>query len=231
MLHKNIIPSERHKIFSWEVADATALGALTPIAADVGKVALQLSPFDVLVLEDEDDGLGNPVWVSMLAPALIASSISVVDANGYYTDTDLEGILDEIGQSLDALNTALILAENANVWAIAYSDETTNITAGTSKASFHAPFDGTIQEIFAGLTTAQASGSIYTVDVNKNGASILSTKLTIDNTELTSLTAATAPVLSSNTVVKGDLISVDVDQIGTAGARGGKIYMRMRRTS
>lgn len=231
MLHKNIIPSERHKIFSWEVADATALGALTPIAADVGKVALQLSPFDVLVLEDEDDGLGNPIWSSMLAPALVASAISVVDAGGYYTDADLEGILDEIGQSLDGLNIALMLAENANVWAIAYSDETTNITTGAAKASFHAPFDGTIQEIFGGLTAAQPSGSIYTVDVNKNGASILSTKLTIDNTELTSLTAATAPVLSSNTVVKGDLISVDVDQVGTAGAKGGKIYMRMRRTS
>ena len=142
MIHKNIIPSERHKIFSWEVANATALGALAPIAADVGKVALQLSPFDVLVLEDENDGLGNPVWKSMLAPALVASAISVVDASGYYTNANLEGILGEIGQSLNALNTALTLAESANVWAIAYSDETTNITAGTSKASFHAPFAG-----------------------------------------------------------------------------------------
>lgn len=117
----------------------------------------------------------------------------------------------------------------ATTWAIAFSDESTAITSGANKATFHAPFDAVIEEVFVGLTAAQATGSIFTVDVNVASVSILSTKITVDNTELTSLTAAIPPVLSSTSVTKGQAISVDVDQADAAGPKGGKLYLLVRK--
>jgi hypothetical protein len=110
-------------------------------------------------------------------------------------------------------------------WGIACSDEATALTTGTAKATFHAPRQMTLAEVIAELSTAQASGSIFTVDINKNGSTILSTKLTIDNTEKTSITAATAPVISDTAIAKGDEITVDIDQIGTSGAKGLKVWL------
>ena len=108
---------------------------------------------------------------------------------------------------------------------IACGDESTAITAGTAKITFHMPFDFEVKEVIAGLKTAQASGSIFTVDVNESGSSILSTKLTIDNTEETSLTAATPPVISDTSLAKGAKITIDVDQIGNGSAVGLKVYL------
>ena len=73
---------------------------------------------------------------------------------------------------------------------LAASDETTALTTGTAKVTFRMPYAMTVTAVRASLSTAQASGSIFTVDINESGTSILSTKLTIDNTEKTSTTAA-----------------------------------------
>ena len=45
------------------------------------------------------------------------------------------------------------------------------------------PYAMTLTSVRASLNTAQTSGSIFTVDINESGSSVLSTKLTIDNTE------------------------------------------------
>jgi hypothetical protein len=73
------------------------------------------------------------------------------------------------------------------------------------------------------LTTAQSSGNIFTVDINEGGTSILSTKLTIDNTEKTSTTAATPPVISDSSLADDAEITVDIDQIGDGTAKGLKV--------
>lgn len=109
---------------------------------------------------------------------------------------------------------------------LAFSDETTPITATPDKLTFHFPYTTTTLEIWVELKTAQASGNIFTVDVHKNGTTILSTKITIDNTEETSLTALTAPVISVPSVTKGDKMTIDVDQVGNGTAIGGKIWFR-----
>jgi hypothetical protein len=106
---------------------------------------------------------------------------------------------------------------------VACSDETTAITAGTNKVTFRMPHAMTVTSVRASLTTAQASGSIFTIDINEGGVSILSTKLTIDNTEKTSTTAATAPVISDTALADDAEITVDVDQIGNGTATGLKV--------
>jgi len=110
---------------------------------------------------------------------------------------------------------------------IAVGDETTAITAGTGKVTFRMPYAMNLSEIRGSLSTAQTSGSIFTVDVNNGGTSLLSTKLTIDNTEKTSTTAATLPVLTygSTQVLSDAEITIDVDQIGDGTAKGLKVTL------
>jgi hypothetical protein len=61
------------------------------------------------------------------------------------------------------------------------------------------------------------------VDINEAGTSILSTKLTVDNTETTSTTAATPPVISDTSIADTAVITVDIDQIGNGSATGLKV--------
>lgn len=106
---------------------------------------------------------------------------------------------------------------------IACSDEVTAITAGNAKVKFRMPYAFTVTEVRASLSTAQTSGNIFTVDINEAGTSIISTKLTIDNTELTSVTAVTPPVISDSALADDAEISIDVDQVGNGTAKGLKV--------
>lgn len=107
----------------------------------------------------------------------------------------------------------------------ACSDETTAITAGTSKVTFRLPCAFTLTAVRASLTTAQASGNIFTVDINLGGVSVLGTKLTIDNTEKTSVTATTPATIVTSAMTDDGEITVDVDQIGNGTATGLKITL------
>jgi hypothetical protein len=107
----------------------------------------------------------------------------------------------------------------------ATSDETTALTTGTAKVTFRVPTAFTLTGVRASLTTAQTSGSIFTVDINQNGTSLLSTKLTIDNTEKTSVTALTAAVISTSAITDDSEITVDIDQVGNGTAKGLKITL------
>jgi hypothetical protein len=107
----------------------------------------------------------------------------------------------------------------------AASDELTPLTSGVSKVTFRAPSAFTLTGVRASLTTAQGSGSIFTVDINQNGSSLLSTKLTIDNTEKTSVTAVTPAVISTSAIINDAEITVDIDQIGNGTATGLKITL------
>lgn len=105
----------------------------------------------------------------------------------------------------------------------ACSDTVSPVTAGTGKVTFRVPFALTALSVSASLTTAQTSGSLFTIDVKKNGTSIFSTLLTFDNTESTTLTAATPAVLSSTSLAADDEVRVDVTQVGDGTAVGLKI--------
>jgi hypothetical protein len=107
----------------------------------------------------------------------------------------------------------------------AASDETTALTTGTAKVTFRMPHAMTLTAVRASLTTAQASGSIFTVDINQSGSSVLGTKLTIDNTEKTSVTAATPATITTSALTDDAEITIDIDQIGNGTATGLKITL------
>lgn len=110
---------------------------------------------------------------------------------------------------------------------IAVGDETTAITTGTAKVTFRMPYAIDLKDIRGSLSTAQASGTIFTVDVNNGASSLLTTKLTIDNTEKTSTTAATAAVLTYGTtrILADAEVTIDVDQVGDGTAKGLKVTL------
>lgn len=108
---------------------------------------------------------------------------------------------------------------------IACSDETTALAAGAAKVTFRMPFALALSEVRASLTTAQTSGALLTVNIKANGATILSTKITLDNTEKSSTTAATPPVISTAALADDAEITVDVDQVGDGTAKGLKVYL------
>lgn len=117
---------------------------------------------------------------------------------------------------------------------IAASDETTALATGTAKITFRMPYAFTLSApsglgIKGSLSTAQTSGSIFTADIKKNGGSILSTLLTLDNGEKTSVTAATPLVVSSASLAADDEITIDITQIGDGTAKGLKVTFIGRR--
>ena len=132
----------------------------------------------------------------------------------------------------DAVTTMQDIANLTNVQSIvvAASDETTALATGTAKVTFRMPYAFTLTSVRASLTTAQASGSIFTVDINDSGTTILSTKLTIDNTEKTSTTAATSAVISDTSLADDAEITIDIDQIGDGTAKGLKVALIGTRT-
>lgn len=106
---------------------------------------------------------------------------------------------------------------------VAVGDEVTAITTGTAKITFRMPFLFKVEGVRASLTTASTSGAV-TVDINEGGTTILSTKLTIDQDEKTSTTAATPAVISDDTLADDAEITIDIDGAGT-GAVGLKVTL------
>lgn len=103
---------------------------------------------------------------------------------------------------------------------LACSDETTALTAGTAKVTFRTPCAITLTAVRASVTTAP-TGSTLVVDINEAGTSILSTKLSIDASEKTSTTAATAAVISDSALADDAEMTIDIDQIGSTIAGAG----------
>lgn len=116
------------------------------------------------------------------------------------------------------------------VLAIAISDETTDLTTGTAKATFRMPFAMTLTGVRASVTTAPVGSSLQ-VDINETGVSILSTVISIDASTKSSVAAVTPPVISDSLLANDAEMTIDIDQIGssTAGA-GMKVYLIGTRT-
>lgn len=106
-------------------------------------------------------------------------------------------------------------------WMIACSDETTDIVAAVAVVTFRMPREFTLSSVKASLNAASSSG-IVTIDIKLAGVSIFSTLLTIDESETTSVTAATPAVLSTTAMTADALMTIDITTDGTA-AKGLKV--------
>src|ERR1035437_1314009 len=114
---------------------------------------------------------------------------------------------------------------------VACSDEYTIITANTmvARVTFRMPYAMTLTSVRASLTTKQNSGgtSTFTVNIYENGASIFApdgSKLTIDDEEKTSTTAAVPPTIADYFLADDSEMTVFVDQCEST-ATGLKIWL------
>ena len=107
----------------------------------------------------------------------------------------------------------------------ACGDETTAIGATGQVLSFRMPFAMTLNAGILGvkgsLVTAGTGVNLLTVDINEAGATILSTKLTFDATETTSVSASTPVVISDVNLASDAIITVDIDQLDSGGVGAG----------
>jgi hypothetical protein len=186
------------------IGTATTPGAMT--VASGGAVtfsAVPLFPNDTIETAD--------IQADAITGAKIADD--AIDSE-HYTDG-----------SIDLAHVAT--AAKTECIAIACSDETTALATATAQATFHMPYAFYLTGVKASLTTAPV-GSVFTVDINEAGSTILTTKLTIDAAEKTSGTAATAAVIGGAGPALADnaLMTVDIDGIGSSTAGTGlKVYL------
>lgn len=144
---------------------------------------------------------------------------SIISATCYFPDADAWAASGDLRRT-----TAAPIKQS---FVVAASDESTNLTTGNGKVTFRMPYGFLLSDVRASLTVGQSAGVILTIDINRNGTSILSTKLTFDNAEKTTVTASTPPVFASggDVLYDDDEISIDIDQVGTAGAKGLKVSL------
>lgn len=159
--------------------------------------------------------------------------LSVATAKGDLLAATGSGSIDNLavgtnGQYLKALSSEAVGVAWGGLDAtigVACSDEVSALTTGVAKATFRMPHAMTLTAVRASVTTAP-TGSALTVDINENGTSVLSTKLTIDATEKTSTTAATPAVISDSALADDAEITVDIDAVGSTIAGAGlKVWL------
>lgn len=198
-------------------------GALTGLSDGAG---IATTPLSGGVVEVENTGVLSVNGLTGVV-TIPGTPGAVVDSlNGEVGALTLQGA----GLVITTLSGGVLDIAFTETFCIACGDETTAITAGTAKTTFHMPCDFMLTEVFAGLTTPQTSGTAFTVDINEAGTSVLSTKITVDNGEETSLTAATPPVISDAALAKGAKMTFDFDAVGDGTAKGPKVYLTGYRT-
>lgn len=124
-------------------------------------------------------------------------------------------------------------------WEYPLTDETTLPVVDTIYVTGPAPYDMTIEDVISGLTTAGTGAALWTVDILKENSvnanaftTIFTTKPTIDASEFTSTTAATAMALSVTTWEKGRRLQLKISLLDTnALARGAKVNLLTHATA
>lgn len=203
------------------VKQTTGNVVLTDTAGNILKVFVNVNALDIVSSNELIIKYGYNQWTSLFANQIDNTQVEPAAAIPFNGNAyDLATLLSS-NFFFEVSGGGVIPIEIQ----AAASDETTALTTGTAKVTFRTPTAFTLTEVRASLTTAQASGSIFTVDINQNGSSVLSTEITIDNTETTSVTATTPAVISTSAISDDAEITVDIDQIGDGTAKGLKITL------
>lgn len=96
---------------------------------------------------------------------------------------------------------------------VACSDETTALEVGDALVTFRQIGGVVLDEVRASLNDPQADAQVV-VDLNKNGSTILSTLIIIDQGATTSVGSSPQPVISDNVIPDNAEWSVDLVSVG-----------------
>lgn len=135
-------------------------------------------------------------------------------------DSTVSGL--NVTQALDSLNTSIQSIKDSIGFAC--SDETSPLSVGQAIAT-DMPYDMLVSRVYASLT-ATGSLSATTIDIKQESSSILNSTLSISagaNNGETNLFSGAASTFSLS---KGDLLTIDITAIDTAGTDAGlKVYL------
>lgn len=123
--------------------------------------------------------------------------------------------------------SGLLYSGYRETWMFACSDETTALSTGLAKLTFRAPYAANLLAVRSSVNVAGSAG-LTTVDIKENNVSMLSTKLTIDASELSSTTALTPVVISDSSIADDAKMTIDVTSVSTSTA-GLKVALYVQR--
>lgn len=223
------------------------------VSASSAPLTIGTKPTSYTLASGDEDWLHHADGVVVTIPTHIADPIPVgtrffLQANGSGSDTvEVDGSAVTLQLPPDAtakarahLSVLVLTKVSTAIWVLsgdmllsnvqvpyeleaALSDETTDITTGL-KLSRRAPREFYIMSAKASLTTGGSTDTIFDVDLE--GVSIFTTRITIDATETTSKTAGTPSNVAGDPLLvqEDDLLEYYIDTAGTDAA-GAKVTL------
>lgn len=193
--------------------------------SDIFPYYIEAVDADGIPTGDYEIGIGTYSGSNVLARTSVLESSNANAAVNFSAGTKRVGL----GVAAPNADTVRALWRSALrvpvVIPIAVSDETTFLTTGVAKVTFRMPFALVLTAVRSSVTDAP-TGATLVVDINEAGSTILSTKLSIDASEKTSTTAASAAVISDTALADDAEITIDIDQVGsTLAGKGLKVYL------
>jgi hypothetical protein len=176
---------------------------LTQQALDL-KAPLDSPEFTTHVLLPSSSGAGAGVTLGQGFPPMAPS-----DGDVWFTT---DGFFGRVGATTIQFGGRSTVA--IQDFQMAASDMETPLTATPIAAYARVSRPGTVTEVRASLLEGSTLGEVE-IDIKVNGVSMLSTPLTIDQGETTSVTAAVAAVISNGVLIEDDEISVEIVDGGT----------------
>lgn len=201
------------------VSVAGKIGGASGPAVDVG---------DMLLCKTDGTSAGNHATVGAqwgiveAGGAIRITAGSVTNENFAVFDGTTGRLIKEFTptQVAAALQSVIKPLEH---FVVACSDETTLLTTGV-KVTFRTAYAFTLTDIKASVTEAATGGTLLTVDVKEAGASILSTLLTFDASEKTTVSATTPRVIGDSSLAADAEMTIEITAIGnTLAGKGLKV--------
>jgi len=172
----------------------------------------------------------DPTWQYPVAQVYVGAGVTAITAN------DITDLVGTAACPYVSSPLATIKYQELLYLKLFWPDE--DVTAGNGKLFFMIPdfLVGDLVEVQLCVTTKSSSGAVTVQlancgnDPTAAGTDMLSTRVTIDANEYSSLTAATPPVIANEVLTEGDFIRVDVDIAGT-GTKGLDVILIVEKTT
>jgi hypothetical protein len=213
---------------AYQGADISASVSMSLAGADWRFMAVTGSASVIHVGTGRAGLVRNVLWNSQ--STLVGSANIITDGGGnIVTATNDVTIFTSLGSGAwRAQHTRASGGPNSESLMIALSGETAGLVTATAAITVRAPYACILGGVRANVNTVSSSG-VITFDLNKTdvsgtAVSILSTKLTIDANEKSSVTAAAPAVISDQVIPDDQELTVDIDGPGT-GAKGAKLTL------
>jgi hypothetical protein len=174
--------------------------------------------YQEIVLEIKQDATGGHAIT--FNDAFLNSHVPVIDTTASGVTTLTFYTYDDGTDRLLGFNTTQV-----NSLMMALSDETTALSTTSTTVpiiTFRMPYAMLLTDIRASLTSASNSGNVIIGNIKESGIDIISTSLTIDVNEKTSVTAATPVVINDAALADDAEITVFLTGAGS-NATGLKI--------